>query len=136
MHGIEMDRCNLMGARLHRVSFARSFGRSVVRVAGSLTDCNLELADLAQARMPGCVLARSRLREADLTQADLEGADLTGADLFQAIVDEARLAGADLRGAEVSGLDLRRLASYDGLKVTADQQYRLLEAMGIDVHPD
>ena len=81
-------------------------------------------------------MARSRFRETDLSGADLEGADLTGADLFQAIVDGARMAGADLRRAEVSGLDLRRLASYQDLKITADQQYRLLEAMGVDVQPD
>ena len=80
--------------------------------------------------MPGCNLARSRFREADLSGADLEGADLTGADLFQAIVDEAKLAGADLRGAEVSGLDLRRLATYQDLKINPDQQFRLLDAMG------
>ena len=43
---------------------------------------------------------------------------------------------ADLRRAEVSGRDLRRLASYQDLKITADQQYRLLEAMGVDVQPD
>jgi hypothetical protein len=35
----------------------------------------------------------------------------------------------------VSGLDLRRLATYQDLKITADQQYRLLDAMGLDVHP-
>jgi fluoroquinolone resistance protein len=136
MHAVRMEDCNLMGARFSRASFARSFGRSVVKVEAALIGCNLELADLSQARLPGCDLRRTRLRETDLSGADLEGADLTGADLFQAIVDEARLAGADLRGAEVSGLDLRRLATYQDLKITADQQFRLLEAMGIDVHPD
>ena len=45
-----------------------------------------------------------------------------------------KLAGADLRGGEVSGLDLAKLGSLDGLKVTADQQYALLSAMGVDVH--
>ena len=49
------------------------------------------------------------------------------------VVDGAKLAGADLRGAEVSGLDLRRLASYRDLKIAADQQFRLLDAMGLDV---
>ena len=35
--------------------------------------------------------------------------------------------------AEVSGLDLRRLASYQDLKITADQQCRILDALGLDV---
>ena len=121
------------GAGFHRTSFAHSFGRKVERIAAAFLDCNLGLADLSEARLAGARLPRSRLREADLSNTDLEGADLTGADLFQAIVDGAKLAGADLRGAEVSGLDLRRLATYRDLKITADQQFRLLDAMGIDV---
>ena len=36
-------------------------------------------------------------------------------------------------GAEISGLDLTALASRDGLKITADQQYALLSALGIAV---
>jgi fluoroquinolone resistance protein len=54
----------------------------------------------------------------------------------QAVIDGAGLAGADLRRAEVSGLDLRRFASYHDVKITADQQFRLLDAMGVDVHFD
>jgi fluoroquinolone resistance protein len=56
--------------------------------------------------------------------------------MFQAVIDGAGLAGADLRRAEVSGLDLRRFASYHDVKITADQQFRLLDAMGVDVHFD
>jgi fluoroquinolone resistance protein len=130
---VRLEACNLTGAMFSRTSFAKAFGRKVERIAAEFIDCNLELADLSGARMPGCRLSGSRLRETDLSGADLEGADLTGADLFQAIVDGAKFAGADLTGAEVSGLDLRRLATYQGLKITADQQFRLLDAMGIDV---
>jgi hypothetical protein len=49
---------------------------------------------------------------------------------------DAKLAGADLRGAEVSGLNVLTLATREGLKITADQQYRLLTAIGIDVHAE
>ena len=87
-------------------------------------------------RLPACDLSRSRFRETDLSRADLEGAQMTGADLFQAIVDETRLAGADLRGAEVSGLNLAELATLDGMKISVDQQYRLLTAMGLDVYAE
>jgi fluoroquinolone resistance protein len=136
LYGVRLEDCNLLGAVFARCSFGRTFGRKVERISAALVGCNLELADLSGARLPGCELARSRLREADLSGADLSGADLTGADLFQAIVDEARLDGADLRGAEVSGLDLRRLASYRDLKIAPDQQFRLLDAMGVDVRVD
>jgi fluoroquinolone resistance protein len=56
--------------------------------------------------------------------------------MFQSLTAGAKLAKADLRGAEVSGLDLTKLASVTDMKVDADQQYRLLTAMGLDVHTD
>ena len=131
-----MEACNLLGAVFSRSSFGRTFGRKVERISAALVDCNLELADLSGARLSGAELARSRFHEADLSGADLSEADLTGADLFQAIVDGLKLDGADLRGAEVSGLDLRRLASYANVKIAADQQFRLLDAMGVDVQAE
>jgi fluoroquinolone resistance protein len=68
--------------------------------------------------------------------ADLEGADLRECDLFQALTAGAKLARADLRGAEVSGLNLADLASVAGMKIAADQQYRLLTALGLDVYAE
>jgi fluoroquinolone resistance protein len=136
LFAIEMVDCNLRGARFNRADFSRAFGRKVVRTEGALRDCNLELAEMSEIRLPGCDLSQSRLREADLTGADLEGANLTGADLFGALLTDVRLAGADLRGAEVSGLDVTALATREGVKITAEQQYRLLSALGIDVHAE
>jgi fluoroquinolone resistance protein len=136
LYAVTMDACNLLGATISRSSFSRAFGRNVIRTAATLTDCNFELADLSGARLAACDLSRSRFREADLSGADLEGANLTGADLFQAVVDGLKLAGADLRTAEISGLDLRRLASYAAVKINPDQQYALLDAMGVDVRPE
>jgi len=136
LYGVAFEACNLRGARFHRAEFSRAFGGKVVRTAAAFTGCNLELADLADAALPGCDLSRSSMREADLTGADLEGSDLTGCDLFQALTAGARLAGADLREGELSGLDLTALGSVSGMKVTTGQQYQLLTAMGVDVHPD
>jgi fluoroquinolone resistance protein len=136
LYGVEMEDCNLRGARFNRADFSRSFSRNIVRTVAVFRDCNLELAEMAEIRLPGCELARCDLREADLTDADLEGADLSDANLFGTLLSGAKLAGADLRGAEVSGLDLGALASRVGLKINADQQYRLLTALGIDVNVD
>jgi fluoroquinolone resistance protein len=130
------EACNLRGASFVKADFGRAFGRSLVRWAGSFAGSNLELADLAELRLPEGDFSRCLFREADLRDADLEGCDLRGSDLFQALTTGAKLARADLRDAEVSGLDLSRLASVDSMKVTADQQYRLLTALGVDVCPD
>ena len=40
------------------------------------------------------------------------------------------------RNQAVAHDDLRRLADYQDLKITPDQQFRLLDAMGIDVQPE
>ena len=136
LYGVGFEACNLRGARFHRADFSRAFGGKVVRTAAAFTGCNLELADLSDAALPGCDLSRSSLREADLTGANLEGCDLTGCDLFQALSAGCKQAGADLREGELSGLDLTALGSLSGLKITAAQQYLLLSAMGVDVHPD
>ena len=41
-----------------------------------------------------------------------------------------------MRGAEISGLDLAQAANFAGLKITQGQQHILLEALGIEVHPE
>lgn len=128
-----MEDCNLRGARFDHVDFSHAFSRKLVRTRAIFRRCNLELADLAGARMPDCELAFSRLREADLTGADLTGADLHESDLFQAMLDGARLAGADLRGAEISGLNVMALADFAGMRINQDQQHVLLAAMGVEV---
>jgi fluoroquinolone resistance protein len=133
LYAARFQSCRLLGARFGRARFHRAFGRRVVRASVAFHDCDLTLADLSGANLAGCDLSRSRLRECDLSGADLSEATLAGVDLFQAILDGARLTGADLRGAEVSGLDLRRLADYRDLIIGADQQYRLLDALGLDV---
>jgi len=135
-YGAVFETCNLRGAAFLKADFARAFGRSIVRWAGGFPGSRLELADLAELRLPAGDFTGCSFREADLRDADLEGADLRGTDLFQTLTAGAKLAGADLRGAEVSGLDLSKLGSVEGLKVTFEQQYRLLTALGVDVRAD
>ena len=136
MAAVAFEDCNLRGARFTRVDFTKSLGRQRLGASATFRRCNFHLAELSEISLPRCDLAGSLFREADLSEADLEGADLSGADLFGAITSGAKLAGADLRGAEVSGLDLLALASRAGLKITIDQQYALLTALGIDVSLD
>ncbi len=136
LYDVAMDDCNLRGARFDRADFSKSFGGKVVRVAAAFRRCNFHLAELGELGLSGCDLSGSRFREADLSGTNLEEADLKGCDLFGAILAGVKLAGADLRGAEISGLDLTALASREGLKITANQQYPLLAALGIDVHAD
>jgi len=51
-------------------------------------------------------------------------------------LNRAQLAGADIRRAKIGGLNILRLGSVKGLKVSADQQWLLLAGLGIEVHPD
>jgi fluoroquinolone resistance protein len=134
MHGVILEDCNLRGAAFRRADFTRNLGRRRSVAAAVFRRCNFHLADLAGVALPGCDLAGSQFRETDLSGADLEGADLRDTDLFGALLSDAKLAGADLRRAELSGVDLLGLATRVGIKITLDQQYPLLTALGVDVH--
>ncbi|MDH4745181.1 pentapeptide repeat-containing protein [Sphingomonas sp. CBMAI 2297] len=136
LHAGALRGCNLRGAVFHKVDFGHALGRRLVKWAGVIADCNLELADLSELRMPDCTLTGSRLREALLFDAELEGADLRGCDFTNAQLAGAKLARADLRGGELAGMVLRELGSVEGMMVSADQQFALLTALGLDVHPD
>lgn len=136
LFGIEFTACNLRGAVFHKADFFCAFSRKLVKSALKMRSCNLEFADLNDARMPGGDLTGSNFREAILFDADLEDADLRGCDLVQALISGAKLARADLRGADVSGLNLKELATIEGMIVSADQQYPLLSAMGLDVYAE
>lgn len=133
LHSITMEDCNLRGVRLERVNFSRAYSRKIISTRATFRGCNLELADLADVRLPDGDFSRCRFREADLSGADLTNADLGDADLYQANLMGAKLAGANLRGADISGLDLRELGSFTGLKINPDQALTLLAGAGINV---
>lgn len=133
LYGLQMEACNLRGARFDRLDLAKRFGRQVVRTDSSFRRCNFHLAALAELDLHGCDFNGSRFREADLSSANLEDADLSDCDLFGANLARAKLAGADLRRAEISGLNLEILASRAKLKITASQQHALLAALGVEV---
>src|SRR5215216_5915550 len=113
--------------------FSRALSRKQIETRASFNHCKMDLADPAESKLPGCSLSGSRLREADQSSTDLTDADLTNCDLFQANLSGATLTGADLTGAEVSGLNLLTLADFKGVRVTDEQVFRLLDAMGVDV---
>jgi fluoroquinolone resistance protein len=133
LHGVEMEDCNLRGARLEKTAFSKQIGKKVVRALGAFRRCNFHLAQLSDLGLSGCDFEGSRFREADLSGSDLEAAVLIDCDLFGANLTNAKLARADLRRAEISGLDLETLASRTGMKITVDQQHMLLAALGVDV---
>jgi fluoroquinolone resistance protein len=133
LFGLEMRECNLTGAKFTKVDFSRALGRKQIETHARFQACKMDFVNLSEAKLPGCSFAGSWLREADLSGADLTDAELVDCDLFQCILDGAKLAGADLTGAEVSGVNLTTLAGFAGLKISDDQMYRLLEAMGVRV---
>jgi fluoroquinolone resistance protein len=136
LFAIEMDRCNLLGARFNNVDFSQSFSRKLMQTRAAFRRCNLDVTNLAAIRLPQCDLSGSSLREADLTGADLTGANLQACDLQECDLTSANLTDADLRRARIAGLNILTLASVQGLKVSAEQQWLLLAGMGIEVHPD
>lgn len=133
LFAVEMRDCNLTGVKFTKVDFSRALSRKRIETRAGFLACRMDLVELSEAKLPGCSLAGSRMREADLSSADLTDADLSNCDLFQAILDGAKLSGADLGGAEVSGLNLTTLADFAGLRIGDEQMFRLLDAMGVSV---
>ena len=84
-----MTEANLEGADLYRANLEWA----------DLYGANLEGADLRRANLEGADLRRADLRGADLRRANLEGADLYRADLRVANLYRADLRGANLTGA-------------------------------------
>ena len=90
----------------------KDFGKSL-----SLSNANLQGADLRGAKLQGADLRGAKLQGADLVGTELQGAyliwaKLQGADLSEAKLQgayliEAKLQGADLRWAKLQGADLR-----------------------------
>jgi fluoroquinolone resistance protein len=136
LFAIELDRCNLLGAHFSAVDFSHSFGRKMTQTKAAIRRCNLDVTNLAGIRLSQCDLSGSSFREADLTDADLTGANLQECDLAECDLNRAQLADADIRRAKIGGLNILRLGSVKGLKVSADQQWLLLAGLGIEVHPD
>src|ERR1700677_2630657 len=136
LFSVEMHQCNLRGARFHKTDFSHAYSRKVIGTRATFLGCNLNFADLAEARLAECDFTGRRLREADLTSADLGDAVLRDCDLFQTVLLDTTLAGADLRGAEISGLNLMTLGSFARMKINQSQQHILLLGLGLDVYPE
>lgn len=123
--GVDFD-----GARFGRM-MGRKQGPSRVTFIGSM----LDMANFSQAKLSDCVLSECSLRQANLWQADLSSADMRGSDLSEAVMTGAILDNANLRDAILFGIDVTRLASFEGVKVSSDQLPDIVRAIGIKVFP-
>jgi uncharacterized protein YjbI with pentapeptide repeats len=101
--GLTFERCLLVSAQLHGLSFRRA----------ELDGIDFHGADLSEADFRDAVLMNCNLREAGITGARFDGADLRGADL-----GELRLLDAPkFKGAIISMQQAALLLSGLGLKV-------------------
>jgi fluoroquinolone resistance protein len=57
MFAVEMHECNLTGARFNKVDFSRALSRKQIETRASFHNCKMDLADLAETKLPGCSLA-------------------------------------------------------------------------------
>ena len=65
MFAVEMHEFEVFtGARFNKVDFSRALSRKQIETRASFHSCKMDLADLAETKLPGCSLAGSRLHEA------------------------------------------------------------------------
>jgi uncharacterized protein YjbI with pentapeptide repeats len=84
-----------------------------VKQGVSLSDADLNDANLRYASLNDANLSGAYIRDANLRYANLSGADLRGANLTRANLIDADLGGADLRGADLRGANLTRANLID-----------------------
>ena len=126
--------CKAAGADFQDARFAKSAGRvalSRVRFIGT----QLDMASFRQARLEDCLFTECSLRQADLRQVVLSSADLRGSDLSEANLNGAILDTADLRDVTLLGIDVTKLASFEGIKVSRSQLTDIVRPLGIRVFP-
>ena len=95
-----------------------------------LRDAMLDGCDLAKAVLAGANLRRASFRHADLRGADLRGANLIGTSFSGADLRDADLSGAVLDGTVLLGADLRG-ANLEGAQVAGFQWNRLTRFHGV-----
>lgn len=132
---VTFKHCKAAGADFEDAHFSKTAGGRVAVSRVRFVSTILDMASFRQARLDDCVFTESSLRQADLRQVTAASADLRDCDLTEAILDGAILDNADLRGATVLGLDITKLASFEGTKVSAEQLADIVRPLGIKVFP-
>jgi fluoroquinolone resistance protein len=132
---VTFKQCKAAGADFEDARFAKTVGGRVavsrVRFVGTM----LDMASFRQAGLDDCLFSECSLRQADLRQISASSADFRDSDLSEANLNGAILDNADLRGATLMAIDITGLASFEGIKVSAEQLSDIVRPLGIRVFP-
>ncbi|WP_404403717.1 pentapeptide repeat-containing protein [Pelagibacterium halotolerans] len=128
-------RCKAQGTDFENADFSKSIGgrTAISRVVFEMAI--LDMVSFRDAKLDDCVFAECSLRQSDFSGSTLASADMRDCDLSEGNFANAVLDNADLRGATVFGLDVTRLVSFEGLKLTPEQLSDVVKPLGIRVFP-
>lgn len=127
--------CKAAGADFEGARFAKRSGGRVAVSRVQFIGTMLDMANFRQAGLDDCLFSECSLRQTDLRQVSFSSADLRGSDLSEANLNGTILDNTDLRGATLFGVDVTKLASFDGVKVSEDQLADIVRPLGIRVFP-
>lgn len=127
--------CKAAGADFEDARFAKTAGGRVAVSRVQFIATMLDMANFRQAKLDDCLFAECSLRQADLRQVSASSADFRDCDLSEANLNGAILDNADFRGATLMGIDITGLASFEGIKVSAEQLTDIVRPLGIRVFP-
>lgn len=127
--------CKAAGADFEDARFAKTAGGLVAVSRVQFIGTMLDMANFRHAKLDDCLFSECSLRQADLRQASLASADLRDCDLTEVNLNGAIVDNADLRGATVMGIDITQIASFEGIKVSAEQLSEIVRPLGIRVFP-
>lgn len=135
LFGAVFKNCKAAGADFEDARFSKQAGSRLAVSRVSFLSTRLDMASFRGAKLDDCVFSECSLRQADLRQVSFASADLRNSDFSEANFNGAFLDNADCRGATLLGVDLTRLSSFEGLKVSSDQLTDLVRPLGIRVFP-
>lgn len=135
LFGASFTRCKAAGADFEDARFSKQVSSRTAVARVTFVSTILDMAGFRATKLDDCTFAECSLRQADLRQVSLSGADLRGSDLSEANFNGAILDNADLRDGTLLGLDVTRLASFAGMKVSEDQLGDLVRPLGIRPFP-
>ena len=123
------------GASFEDARFAKTAGGRVAVSRVQFIGTMLDMTNFRQARLDDCMFSQCSLRQADLRQVSASSADFRDSDLSEVNFNGAILDNADLRGAALSGFDVTQMASFAGIKASAEQLTEIVRPLGIRVFP-
>lgn len=131
----EFKDCLMRGAIFEKTDFSLKLGRRHFNQV-KFERCRMVDAILEGLNLSSCEFIACELNGATLSSSRLVNTVMKKCDLMFTDIRDADFSGADLRESNLDGFSLTDIRGYASMRVSASQQYILLNSLGIEIEPD